>query len=127
MVHTIEFQKALGLLYIHYQGVLTDDALLQAFQEDLAAIRSHPVKGVIVDLTDISRFTLQSQTNVALAESASLPSSVRLVFVAPCDIQFGMARMFELSSDVALSSRIRVVRQLAEAYAELGVAAPVAC
>lgn len=124
MAHTIEFRKPCGLLYIHYDGVLTDRVLLYGFQEDLEAIRRHRAGSVIVDLSDVSGFSMSSETNLVLAESGRVPRDVRLVFVAPCNVQFGMARMFQLSSDTERSDAIRVVRTLTEGYAALDVTLP---
>lgn len=115
MAHEIEFREEFELLYVHYDGELTDEALLHGFEEDLKAIRSRHIRRVVVDLADVSRFTLKSETNLRLAERGGFPKDVHLVFVAPCDIQFGMARMFELASDLG----VRVVRTLEEASDEL--------
>ncbi len=122
MAHTIEFKQALAVLHVRYSGVLTDKALLEGFQDDLRAMRKHRARSVIVDLTEVPKFSLNSQTNIVLAESGRIPRGVRLIFVAPCDVQFGMARMFELSADEELSESVTVVRSIEEAYAVLEAA-----
>lgn len=109
------------MLHIRYDGELTDAGLLEGFAEDLEAMKRHAVRNVIVDLGCISSLSVKSQTNLRLAGSGAFPKGTRLVFVAPCDVQFGMARMFELAAEAALSGEIFVVRSVAEAYAELGI------
>ena len=122
MGHSYEFVEAHRLLHIRYDGVLTDALLVRGYLEDQDAIKECRPLAVIVDLSQVTKFAVQFETNVCLATGRSFPESLRLVFVAPCDVQFGMARMFEMAADATLGSRVCVVRTSEEAYAALELA-----
>jgi len=119
MGHSYEFIEAHRLLHIRYDGVLTDALLVSGYLEDQDAIKELAPRAVIIDLSQVTKFAVQFETNVGLAAGPSFPESLRLVFVAPGDVQFGMARMFEIAADATLGSRVSVVRTPEEAYASL--------
>lgn len=122
MGHSYEFIEANRLLHIRYDGVLTDALLVRGYLEDQDAIKEHRPLAVIIDLTRVTKFGVKFETNVALAAGRSFPDSLRLAFVAPCDVQFGMARMFEMAADETLGPRVCVVRTVEEAYTALELA-----
>lgn len=112
-----------GLIYIHYEGVVTDEVLLQRDQQVLEWNASHGYHASITDFSEIAGLNISASAIRKLAERPPLSNSELprvAVIVASDDFVFGMSRMFEMMG-VGRSDRIHVVRTLEEAYAQLGV------
>jgi hypothetical protein len=117
-----EFAPALKLLRSTYTGVL-DDALLRLGSRtagELAA-RLHPQLGI----TDLSQaaFRVSAETIRHLAGRPIPPlRDIPRAVVAPTDLAFGMARMYQIVSDDHRPN-LQVVRSMREAYQALGITA----
>lgn len=98
----------------------TEDLLRQ-----VAAIRAHPEFNPefseLIDLTAVTSFNVSSDDVCRLAgrDSSFSPSADR-VLVAGEDLVFGLARMFQTFS-AERRPRFTVVRNLSEAYSQLGL------
>jgi len=85
---------------------------------------SHPPCRGIWDLSHVTDFTV---SGAGIPELAARPSIIAAgyvrVIVAPLDLLFGMARMFQLLSDDT-RPELQVVRTMDEAYRLLSVETP---
>lgn len=118
----IEIDPSQGRIHTVVQGHLTIEDLNGYYE----ALREHPEFDPALDeLFDLSE---ASSTSVAasdlrdfsasVARRADRRQNVRMAVVAPCDLAFGMARMYELLQTEA-GSHIHVVRTRPEAEAWL--------
>lgn len=124
MGHSHEFVTKDRLLHIRYDGVLTDDVLMQGYREDQQAIRKYRPTAVILNLSNLRQVDVKTETNLQLAQDPSFPAEVRLVFVAPRDAQLRISRMFKTSATPELAARVQVVRGVSDAYAALRLKEP---
>lgn len=91
-----------------HQGLLTRDP------------RFDPAFSQLWDLRAIDEVTVESATLRELAQSRSFASGARRALVAPSDVSYGLARMFQSLHDDA-PEKVRVFRDVAEARAWLGL------
>lgn len=78
-------------------------------------------EATVVDLTSIVSFSVHSHAVKFLAEHASYFSeSHRRFIVAPSDIQFGMARMFQMLGGETRKA-LDIVRSMVQVYEALGM------
>ena len=119
MAHRFEFDFRNRILLVVLEGDV-DGAEMVGINGD---IRKHvesflPLTG-ISDFTGIQKFDVptHSMRTAALAPSP-YPEETPRYIVAPTDYLFGMARMYELVSN---RPKLRVVRTLAEALADVAV------
>ncbi len=115
MGHSCKFDPDSQILHVQYAGVLSDRELLEGYLEDRGIIHELRPQKVVIDLSEVTAFTMSAQTNVQLADDLSFPQEVPLVFVAPCEVQFGIARMFEITANPLSHKEVKVVHTLTEA------------
>ena len=111
------------VLFFRFEGVMTDELLLSRYQQALEWNAVHSYESGITDCTGVDFTKVSARTINRIAENPPLiPKEIRrtIVVVAPEDVAFGFARMFEM-----LGSQTRdtthVVRTLADAYELIGV------
>lgn len=109
-----------------YTGVIDDAALLRAYRGLIAQPGFDPLAHDLADLRGVERADLTADGLRALGMlMAGDPSSPRpaavsgLAIVATAPVAFGVARMFELSTEQRLPKETRVFEDLNEATAWL--------
>lgn len=117
-----EFAKAENLLRLTLSGELTDDAVMDLWTKGLAVVASFPSCRSIVDVSGVTRHNVSTSLITTMARRHSPDLSTR-VFVAPKDVAYGTARMFQTLSE-STRKNIHVVRTMQEAYKVLGVDSP---
>lgn len=109
------------VLYIQFEGTVTDDVLLSRFQEVREWMDRNGQFSSITDFSPVTRFEVTSQGVDRLASNPPLvPDNLLRIVVAPQDETFGMARMFEMLGS-ATRNKVYVVRTMAEAHRVLGM------
>lgn len=111
------------ILLCQYQGVISDEVLLSRYQQAVEWNTLHRYPSVISDFTGVTFADVSSRAvRDAAKHPPVIPEDIRrfAVIVAPHDLAFGLARMFEV-----LGNRTRdtfyVARTMAEAYQVIGV------
>jgi hypothetical protein len=110
-----------GVLFIRFEGVVTDRVLLERYETVREWIAGHGFYSSISDFrqTDSCEVTAHGVTQLA-ANAPLVPDDYLRIVVAPQDEVFGMTRMFEMLGS-ATRNRVHVVRSLAEAYLLAGI------
>lgn len=125
MAYRIEFDRKNAVLLMRYDGRLT-----QAIAEESgAAIQkcwpATPPSAVIVDFSSVTEFAVPTQflhrvaNQVLIVDATGTP----VAFVAPAQVAFGLARMFEITGEPRRKF-VHVVRTMDEALAALGLQSP---
>jgi hypothetical protein len=112
------------VLFIRFEGVVTDQVLLARYQQARVWMASHGPISSVTDFTDVTSFEVTAQgVNLLAANSPLVPDGYLRVVVAPQDEVFGMSRMFEMMGSLT-RNRVDIVRTMAEAYALSGIKKP---
>jgi hypothetical protein len=109
------------ILCIRFEGVVTDEVFLSRYEQ----VREwHAVHGHYSHISDFSEVVSYRVTPQGIRQLAIRPPLVpndRLrIVVAPQDLAFGMARMFEIVGGKTRNT-VHVVRSMQDAYQLLGV------
>jgi hypothetical protein len=116
----LSFDEAQQILYIRFEGLVTDSVLLSRYQQVREWIADNGQHSSVTDFSDVTSFEVTSQGVDQLASNSPLVSDDFLrIVVAPQDVIFGMARMFEMLGS-STRDKVYVVRTMAEAYRLLG-------
>lgn len=109
------------LLVIEGSGVFADDD----FDATVTAILEHPdvaaLNGVLVDLSGVTKVELSTRPIKAAAETFTnfeATQELKLAMVAPKDVAYGLARMYEMARNAA--DTVRVFRDRDAALRWLG-------
>jgi len=117
----LSFDELHRVLYIRFEGIVTDDVLLSRFDQVRAWIAGNGRFSSITDFTGVDSFRVTASGVSQLAANPPLvPDSFLRIVVAPQDEIFGMTRMFEMLGS-ATRNRVDVVRTMAEAFQVAGV------
>ena len=109
------------VLYIRFEGIVTDDVLLYRYQQVREWVAVHGYSSSISDFSEVTSFKVTSVgVKQLVAHSPLVPDEFLRVVVAPQDIAFGMTRMFGILGS-STRSRVDAVHTLAEAYRLIGV------
>ena len=110
------------LLYIRFEGEVTDEVFLSRYRQVLEWNAAEKYELSVTDLTGIVSSSVSSQAVRAAAERVPvIPGERRrTIVVAPNDMDFGLSRMFEMLRSAG-REQFHVVRSMAEAYKLLGV------
>lgn len=112
------------VLLIRFEGVITDDVLLDHYKTVRNWIAAHGYYSQISDFSGITSLQVTARAINHLAASAPLvPDNYLRIVVAPQDNVFGMARMFEMLGSPTRSN-VHIFRTIAEAYCLAGIEAP---
>lgn len=121
MICELLFDARQRILLIRMGPALTPDAL-QFMQAALARFRAaHGSCSGILDLTLTEQVAVPISDLVALAKHRPVMTGTRRVFVAASDVIYGLCRMVGSYQDLG-GNAPEIVRNLAEAYAALGLA-----
>lgn len=120
------YDAAAAIRTAAYTGVIDDAALLRAYRGLIAQPGFDPLAHDLADLRAVERADLTADGLRALGllmagdPSAPRPAAVAgLAIVATAPVAFGIARMFELSTEQRLPKETRVFEDLEEATAWL--------
>ena len=117
-----EFDPVNHISRVRFEGELTD-ALVRKCYEDAKRLAALKLRGAILDLSAVTSVQVESATMHELASRPPLFNDPMPRFiVAPSDVTFGLARMFQLQGDKTRQA-LQVVRTSAEAYSRLGITA----
>jgi hypothetical protein len=109
-----------GIIFSRGYGVLTDEDLQRHTESALADPAFDPGLDQLYDFTDVMETRVSAECIRELGRRSVYGPGARRAFVTPKDHQFGLARMFEITSEDR-SGRVVVFRSLAEARAWLGL------
>jgi hypothetical protein len=109
------------ILLIRFEGVVTDEILLECYGRVRKWFAEHGYCGNISDFTNVSSFQVTGRAISLLASNTPLvPESYVRVLVAPQDEVFGLSRMFEMMGSER-GNRVDIVRNIDEAYRLAGI------
>jgi hypothetical protein len=117
-----EFAEAENVLRLTLTGEMTDQAVLELWTKGLPIASSRAHASSIVDLSGVTRFNVSRRAIETLAkrQGPDLPSRI---FIAPNDVLYGTARMFQMLSETTRKN-VHVVRTAQDAYNLLGIEPP---
>jgi len=120
-----EFAPGPRVLRAVFEGVLDDEGIRHAYEQVRRYVRAiEPAIG-IWDMSGVSSLKVSPDIirEIGRTPPSMGPVTAPRCIVAPSDLVFGMARMFQAIGD-ANRPQLHVVRSLQEAYELLKIAAP---
>ena len=124
----IRVDSSEGVRYSYVSGIVTDAEMIEAYERVVEDPAFDPALNVIADMTGVVRLEVTAAKVRELAErrgrNARLAAArPRVVIVAPTDVMFGIARIYESSGHAAVDSsrRYLVCRTMEEARAWLSL------
>jgi hypothetical protein len=96
-------------------GILTAGEIMGHQDRLIIDPEFDPAFSQLLDFTHITELRVDSEDVRRLAERNVFSSTSRRAFVVQNDLQYGLARMFEIHRDIAGETGIRVFRNLDEA------------
>jgi TRAP-type C4-dicarboxylate transport system substrate-binding protein len=121
MGFSLSFDNQHTVLLVAFQDRLTEATVTDAYAFLRRYFASHPPCASILDYSSVTDNELSAQ---AVKYFASLPRAMSNGFlritVAPNDLMYGLARMFQMLSEEG-RPELRVVRSMEEAHVLLGV------
>jgi hypothetical protein len=107
-----------------FDGRLDDATLFEGYAASADHALSHPGCRGILDFSKVTDFEVTAGAVGRLAHhSPLLPVEAARILVAPQNLVYGMARMFQMKSGEKRPA-LQVVRKMEEAYALLGIESP---
>ena len=125
MDYRVEVEVNRRILLLSFQNDLTESSFMAGFFTAAAFARTHPVEGVITDLSEVEKFVVSGDRVRGFVDSYPpiAPSKLRAV-VAPRDDAYGIARMFQ-SYRQSTDTGLQVFRTMDEALKLMGLDSPV--
>jgi hypothetical protein len=122
MAFVFDFDPTHQILRSTFSGRVSDEDLLNHQRVGLLLVTSLDPRFAIIDLSAADPFDVTSDGMRRLAKlPPAMPKMDRpRVVIAPSDLAFGMARIFEVEGE-ATRPNLHVVRSVKEAWAILGV------
>ncbi len=121
MAYHWEFAAEERLLVVRFSGSLDSETLVNSYWKTAALVTALEPTSAVMDLTAVNDFRVQSETVQGLAERESyFAEHVRRFIVAPHDLPYGLARMFQMMGENT-RQQLRVVRSCREVYAQLSI------
>lgn len=118
-----EYEVHHRVLAVRVTGAFTDVAMRQCYDAIASEIARREVRVGILDLTHASEFSLSADAVRGMSKLAPLlPDPLPKYIVAAKDHVYGMARMFQMTSNGR--DALQVVRSSQDVYAALGLHAP---
>jgi hypothetical protein len=125
VTYRFDHDAAHGILRLRYIGQISDELIKKAYKATPAAVMKTNPRGMIIDLSEVTKFDVSPQTIHELAEyqpTVKDPSVPRII-VAPTPYLFGMSRMFQILGE-SKRPMLQVLSSADEAYAQLDIAKP---
>ena len=124
MEQLLEFDINSRTLRVTLIGEFKDDNAVELYASVRRFLSSADVRGGILDLSSVTKLSVSTAVVVRLSKNPPLFASPLVrVIVAPQDIVYGMARMFQISRS-EIHGGLHVVHTLVEAYGILGLQNP---
>ena len=115
MSFLLQYERRHHILLIRFEGVVTDEILLEGYHRVRRWFDTHGRCGNISDFTAVTDFKITGSSIRFLASNSPLvPGDLVRIIVAPRDDVYGMARMFEMQG-AAMGNRVDIVRNLPDA------------
>jgi len=108
------------IIFSTARGVLTEEDLRGHQSRLLADPAFDPKFDQLWDFSEVTKLHVERKAVSHLAQARSFEAGVKRAVVAPSDLAFGMARMFQLLHDQA-PEEVRVFRSQEEAQGWLGI------
>jgi len=113
----LEFDEEKNIAYIKLSGLLSKKVILSAFDLTVSDKRYRKGMGRLWDFRGADLSSLDSETVTAMAQySLKYPpgiNDVKVSFVASTELEYGLSRMFEMSSEA--KTPIHVFRSMDQA------------
>jgi hypothetical protein len=120
----LQYERRHQILLIRFEGVVTDEILLEGYQRVRRWYDTHGRCGNISDFTGVTDFAVSARSIRFLASNTPLvPEGLVRIIVAPRDDVYGMARMFEMQGS-AMGNRLDIVRNFQDALQLAGLDQP---
>ena len=111
----LQYERRHQILLIRFEGVVTDEILLEGYQRVRRWFDTHGRCGNISDFTAVTDFAVSGRSIRFLASNTPLvPEGLVRIIVAPRDDVYGMARMFEMQGST-MGNRLDIVREFQDA------------
>ena len=124
MSQLIEFNAEAKIIRVTVVGELKDEGAEELYRSVHRFVAEREVRGGILDLSPVTSLTVSPETLRRLSKNPPLfPPEIVRVIVAPGDLIFGMARLFQISRS-EVHSNLHVVHTLEEAYKVHGLQSP---
>ncbi len=111
MPASYRIDKARGVVFSHYSGLLTDDDILDHQRRLKADPEFDPTFRQLLDMREIEELTATAEGIRQLARGNPFISGSRRGGVASKDVVFGMARMFEMMRE-QMGDEFRMFRSM---------------
>ena len=119
-----EFDSIHKILLVVVEGDIEDAEVLLAKDRIANQVKRLQPSAGITDLSAVRRFNVSSEAmRTAARQPSPYPDSISTFIVAPADLVFGLARMYELIGSSARAN-LKVVHTRQEALDDLGVREP---
>ncbi|HWR36788.1 MAG TPA: hypothetical protein VN622_13040 [Clostridia bacterium] len=124
MGYLLEFDSSNKILRVTVDGELTDQGASDLYNSVREFLASEKVCGGILDLSPVTVLAVSSETVRRMAKNPRLFQGAQIrVIVAPRDLDYGLARMFQISRS-EVHNGLHVVHTLNEAYKIHGLRSP---
>lgn len=112
----LEFDYGSRILRATVKGEMTDEGGGELYSCVQRFLKSEEVRGGILDLSEVTKLEVSAPAVVRLSKNPPLfgGSEIRVI-VAPQDLTYGMARMFQISRS-EIHGGLHVVHTSQEAY-----------
>ncbi len=121
---TFVYDPATRVRTATYRGIITDDAILEAYARVMSEPGYVPDADSLVDLRLVTGFEVSTDTLRTMVERVAALDTrgrrPRIALVAPTELAYGLSRMYELLSGPDAPRLIRVFRDFDEAVGWLG-------
>ncbi len=120
-----EFDQANKILLLRFDGQLTEILYVEAYAAAQRHWAATDAQMGIIDFSPVTDIALTNEflRQLAISEPIGDATKQPRVVVAPSDLQFGLARMFQIMGE-RTRPLLHVVRTMNEAFATLGVQSP---
>ncbi len=119
----IEYDSANRVLAIRVTGAFTDAAMKAVYTALAEEVRRRDVRAALLDLSAVTDFNLSADAVRAMGKLAPLlPDPIPKFIVANKDHIYGMARMYQITSQGR--DALQIMRSPQDVYASLGLSAP---
>ena len=119
-----EFDAVNNVFRACWAGTITDAIFWETYSTAGKLVASRPPCRGITDMSGVTKFDVSVE---ALKRMATMPPVIRPelmhVIIAPKDVLYGLARMFEIRSEQSRPN-LHVVHSMREAEALLGISEP---
>ena len=118
-----EYDANHGVLAVLVTGAFTDDAMRALYETMASRLGQREVRAAFLDLSAVGEFNVSAEAVRSLSKRAPLfPDPLPKYIVATHDAMFGMARMYQITSQGR--ETLRIVRSRQDVYTSLGLDAP---